>query len=173
MSLYFRLLATYLGQWRRSRLGIWQTGTKTFRVLPNDLDALGHMNNGRYLTLCDLGRMDLMFRAGYWKRLTQRGWYPVVAGQTVTYRRSLNPFQKFQLTTRMLGFDEHGVYIEHTFRTKEHVCAQVFLRARFLKKSGGKVTDEELLEFLGEDLKDMPEIPEWLSEWAAQSRTIH
>ncbi|MDA3148059.1 thioesterase family protein [Leucobacter sp. UCMA 4100] len=172
MNLYFRLLMLYLGQWRRSKLGVWSTGTKTFRVMPNDLDLLGHMNNGRYLTLCDLGRMDLMMRSGYWKRLTAAGWYPVVAGQMVSYRRSLNPFQKFQLTSRMLGFDEHGVYIEHTFRTREHVCAQVHLRARFLKKTGGKVSDDELRAFLGSDLAAMPEVPEWLSEWAASTRSL-
>src|SRR3712207_8312043 len=28
------------------------------RVLPNDLDAHFHMNNGRYLTLMDLGRSE-------------------------------------------------------------------------------------------------------------------
>ena len=30
------------------------------RVWPNDLDTNAHMNNGRYLTLMDLGRFDLM-----------------------------------------------------------------------------------------------------------------
>ena len=32
------------------------------RVLPNDLDLLWHMNNGRYLSLMDQGRVDLMVR---------------------------------------------------------------------------------------------------------------
>src|SRR6185503_3961101 len=31
----------------------------SLRVWPNDLDLNIHVNNGRYLTLMDLGRMDL------------------------------------------------------------------------------------------------------------------
>ena len=34
------------------------------RVWPNDLDTNAHMNNGRYLTLMDLGRFDLMTQCG-------------------------------------------------------------------------------------------------------------
>ena len=37
-----------------------------FRVWPHDLDTSLHMNNGRYWTLMDLGRADLMIRSGLW-----------------------------------------------------------------------------------------------------------
>ncbi|KAG1647619.1 hypothetical protein GQR58_030448 [Nymphon striatum] len=38
-------------------------------VLPTDLDIAVHMNNGRYLTLADLGRWDMMIRNGFWKTM--------------------------------------------------------------------------------------------------------
>lgn len=172
MNLYFRLLALFLGLKRRPKLGIWDTGVTRFRVLPNDLDALGHMNNGRYLTIMDLGRMDLMIRSGYWRRLREAGWYPVVAGQTITYRRSLNPFQKYELHTRMLGHDPHGSYVEQTFCIGEEVYAKAYVRARFLKKSGGKVSDEEIHEFMGEDVPESSRIPEWVAAWGSQNRGV-
>ncbi len=48
----------------------------TFRVLPTDLDVLGHMNNGVYLSIMDLGRMDLLQRSGIWSRLFGAGIFP-------------------------------------------------------------------------------------------------
>ena len=172
MNMYFRLLAVYAKLRRRPKIGIWETGVTTFRVLPNDLDLLGHMNNGRYLTLMDLGRMDLMLRAGYWRLLTARGWYPVVAGQTITYRKSLNPFQQFELHTRMLGFDEHGAYVEQEFRVGDTLYAKAHVRARFLKKMGGKVSDTEIADLLGTDMDAAPGIPDWVSQWGSQNRGL-
>ena len=49
MNLYLRLLLTLLRAWRGPRLEPGATLTRTLRVLPNDLDMYGHMNNGRYL----------------------------------------------------------------------------------------------------------------------------
>ena len=91
MNKYWRLLWLFLRHRARPRLGIWDTARTPFRVLPTDLDLLRHMNNGTYLTLMDLGRMDLMLRSGVWKIVSDQGWYPVVAGQTISYRRSLDP----------------------------------------------------------------------------------
>ena len=85
VNLYLRLLLmtlrTRAGRGDRP-LSIWDTAATAFRVAPTDLDLLGHMNNGRYLTIMDLARLDLMTRSGFWARLRRRGWYPVVAGQT-------------------------------------------------------------------------------------------
>ena len=60
MNLYFRLLLFMIRVRFRSRLGIWDTSHVTFRVNPLDLDLQRHMNNGRYLSLMDLGRMAFL-----------------------------------------------------------------------------------------------------------------
>lgn len=116
MNLYFRLLVFMIRVRFRSRLSMWDTSRTSFRVNPADLDVQRHMNNGRYLTLMDLGRMDLMLRSGFWKRLTAQGWYPVVAGQSITYRKSLVLWQKFDIASRVLGHDDRWIYMEQVFR---------------------------------------------------------
>ena len=60
MNLYWRMLLLRLRWLRARRISIWDTARTPFRVVPTDLDLLRHMNNGKYLTLMDLGRMDLM-----------------------------------------------------------------------------------------------------------------
>jgi acyl-CoA thioesterase FadM len=142
-----------------------EVGRITMRVMPNDLDLLRHVNNGIYLSLMDLGRMDLMIRTGKWQELGRRGWYPVAASVTVTYRRSLRLWEKYTLETRMIGFDEKAMYVEQRFVRDNEVYVNAIMRARFLKRSGGTVTIAELGELAGIDPTTMP-IPEWIAAWA-------
>ncbi len=169
MNLWWRLLVLRLRWLRARRISIWDTARTPFRVAPGDLDLLRHMNNGRYLTLMDLGRMDLMVRSGMWAKLSARGWFPVVAGQTITYRKSLGPAQRFDLYTRVLGFDDKWGYVEQTFCVGETVYAHAIIRSRFLKRAGGTVEHDELFELVGEFPAHM-ELPAWLRDWTASTR---
>lgn len=169
MNLYLRLLWLLLARRLRRRTNLWEPCETPFRVWPTDLDLLGHMNNGRYLTIMDLARMDLMLRSGTWRQLKARRWYPVIAGQTITYRRSLQPFQRFVVRTRVLGSDDRWLYLEQTFLTGRDVAAQAIVRARFLRRSGGGVDVEELYELVGRPAED-PQMPAWVSRWTTDTR---
>ncbi len=169
MNLYLRLLLLMIRVRSGRRLSLWGgTSRVRFRVHPGDLDVLRHMNNGRYLTLLDLGRMDLMLRSGFWKRITEAGWYPVVAGQTITYRRSLELWQRFELSTRVLGYDDRWIYMEQIFRVGETVHADAIVRARFLRRGGGSVEIDEVLGLAGPVPEDL-EVPEWVLAWNRES----
>lgn len=172
VNLYLRMLWLFATARLRRPASLWDVLETRFRVWPTDLDVLGHMNNGKYLTIMDLARMDLMLRSGTWARLTERGWYPVVAGQTITYRRSLQPFERFRVRTRVLGADDRWFYLEQTFLTGREgtVSAQAVVRARFLKKTGGSVEVEELYELAGRPAHDL-EVPAWVTRWTEDTRT--
>ncbi|MFM0739211.1 thioesterase family protein [Paraburkholderia xenovorans] len=68
MSLIIRLLFLLFTSRRRTRLQVLDTCVTPFRVWFNDLDVLFHMNNGRYFTILDLARVDLMMRSGLWRQ---------------------------------------------------------------------------------------------------------
>ena len=189
MNLYFRLLLFMLRVRFRSSLSMWDTSHVKFRVNPADLDVQRHMNNGRYLTLMDLGRMDLMVRSGFWKRISDQGWYPVVAGQTITYRKSLMLWEQFDLASRVIGHDGRWIYMEQVFRRDGKVIADAIVRARFLRRTGGSVPMGEVLDIreehelaggmirgaehlpMGEVLdlvKPLPDhldVPTWVTQW--------
>lgn len=137
-----------------------------FRVLPTDLDVYGHMNNGRYMTISDLGRFDLMRRSGMWPELRKRGWYPVVASSTITYRKSLEPWQRFTIESQFLGVHERDAYMEQRFVVKGEVYAKLIIRARFLKKKGGHVPMDELVALLGERPGNL-DVPDFVTSWGA------
>lgn len=169
MNLLLRLALLLFSVRRREPLSIWDTAVTPFRVAPTDLDYLRHMNNSKYLAIMDLGRMDLMLRSGFWDTITEQGWYPVVAGQTITYRSSLTLGQRFELRTRVLGMDERWIYMEQTFVRGEAIVAQAVVRARFLRREGGSVAVSDVMEALGGEPR-VPDLPGWVSPWSEQTR---
>lgn len=165
MHLIFRTFLVWL---RRNgpRLDPHEVGRIRFRVLPTDLDVLGHMNNGVYLSIMDLGRMDLLQRSGIWARLLSAGFFPVMADETISFRRSLMPWQRFTLETRIVGYDAKAVYIEQRAVVGGEIFARATMRARFVKKTGGTVPTSQLAEVAGVDITGHP-LPEWVARWAA------
>ena len=134
-----------------------------------DLDILRHMNNGRYLSLADLGRWDLVVRIGVFARTQQLGWIPLLSQASATFRKSLVLGQRFELQTRMIGTDDRAVLMEQRFVSGGEIYMQLITRTRFVKRSGGVVTMDELHNKLG-TLPD--EIPEWVHQWAESSRLV-
>ena len=166
---FFRTLLKSLRARFRSPLGVWDVGTTPFRVLPTDLDVLRHMNNGVYLSILDIGRIDLMQRTGMWAKLTARGWYPVVVAETISFRRSLELWQRFDVETRVLGYDEKALFVEQRFVVKGEIYARAYIRARFLKRSGGVVGVDELRALAG-PAPDDGRMPEWLHTWGVDAQ---
>lgn len=105
-----------------------------------------------------------------WQKISERGWYPVVAGQTITYRKSLQAFQKFDLYTRLVGYDGPWVYVEQTFCVGETVHAHAVVRARFLKRTGGTVDAADVAALSGEDHNG--EIPQWMRDWTVATKPV-
>lgn len=163
--MFFRTILHLLLSRRGTPIHIYDVATTRFRVLPTDLDILNHMNNGVYFSIMDVARFDLLVRAGAWSKLKKRGFYPVVTNETISFRRSLEPWQSFEIETRVAGFDAKSVYLEQRFVVAGEIYARGYIRGRFLKRSGGSVAMTELAETLGVDL-DAVVLPDWLHQWA-------
>ncbi|MFM0237998.1 thioesterase family protein [Paraburkholderia phytofirmans] len=165
MSLLLRLLLLIFTSRRRSRLHVLDTCVTPFRVWLNDLDVLLHMNNGRYFTILDLARVDLMMRSGLWRQLKAQGWYPVVTLETMRFHRSLELGNRYDVRTRVIGWDEKHIFIEQGFVRDDAQVALAVVRARFLKRSGGVVTTAELMQLSGVT-QSSPALPEWVARWS-------
>ena len=76
---YLRLASVMMTERAKPRLALFDTHAMAMRCLPNDLDGFFEMNNGRILTLYDLGRFALSVRIGLWDVLRREGWGLVVA----------------------------------------------------------------------------------------------
>jgi acyl-CoA thioesterase FadM len=114
VNLWLRLLSLIVASFWRPRLDPARDVSRlSFRVWPHDLDTSLHMNNGRYWTLMDLGRADLMIRSGLWRAVLRHGWTPVVSAGKIRFRRELKAFRPFRLETRIVAWAETWFVIEH------------------------------------------------------------
>ncbi|MDF3068310.1 MAG: thioesterase superfamily protein [Polyangiaceae bacterium] len=164
MNLFLRLLLLLLTYRFRPRCEKLGPARKRFVVWPPDLDVLGHVNNGVYLSMLDVARVDWMLRSGMAGPIRERRYYPVVAAETIRFRKSLQLFQSFDVETRVLGWDERAFILQHRFLRGDELVAEAIVRARFLKRKGGTVTSAALLEAIGV-AESSPALPEWISAW--------
>lgn len=116
MNLWMRLLAYLtLARWRPAIALPHGTSRLGFRVWPHDLDTSLHLNNGRYLTLMDLGRLDVMVASGLWRTVLRHRWTPVASAIKIRYRRELRLLQRFYIDTRIVAWDDRTVVMEQKF----------------------------------------------------------
>lgn len=152
-----------MARWR-SRIHPLDETSLAFRVWPSDLDVLLHMNNGRYLTLMDLGRVDSIIRSGIWRSIKALGWYTVIASETIRFRESLGPFTKFELRTRLLGWDTKSFYFRQEFVRSDRVAAVALVRMRILRRGGGTLSASEVATAILPGITPPP-LPDYVSTW--------
>lgn len=153
--------------------GILDPSVTAMRVRPADLDIYLHVNNGTYLQMMDVARTNYIADLGGFPLLKGKGWYPVVAAQTVTYRRSMTLGQRFAITTRVVGWDERVVYLEQVFTRGEELCARGLVAGRFLTRgSGARVPAPEVIGLL-DAAAVAPALPEDVAGWARALGVAH
>ena len=164
MSLLFRLVLVVLAAVRRRvDLQPFEAGRLRLRVLPTDLDPNWHVNNGRYLTLMDLGRIDLVIRIGLMRPVFRRRWMPVLGGAIIRFQRPLALCQRCELVTRFLGWDATWMYFEQRFESAGKLYGVALVRALFRGKEGS-VPSAEFLRSVGIELASPP-LPDAVLRW--------
>jgi acyl-CoA thioesterase FadM len=169
VNLWLRLLLLLCLSRFRGRCDILGPCLTPFRVLPSDLDVLGHMNNGKYLSLLDLARTDMMIRSRVLPQLIKRQWYPVLAAETIAFKSSLKLGERFHVSTAIVGWNAEQLVVRQDFLRDSKLIAQAFILAVFLRRAGGKVSTEEVLALAGKS-GPSPALPAWVAEWAIQVR---
>ncbi len=146
-----------------SALPITGTHVSYHRCWPQDIDVFMEMNNGRILTILDLGRMALGQRAGLLGTLKANGWGLTVAGNSVRYRKRIRPFVRFKLVSRAVGWDARFMYLEQSIWIDGECAVQALFRAAVTDKNG-IVEPGRIIEAMDQD-KTSPALPTWVQNW--------
>ncbi len=170
MNLIFRLFAICIGYlFHNEKIQPMDISSINSRVWPLDLDANMHMNNGRYLSIMDLGRLDLMVRIGVVGQVIKNKWMPVLSAATIRYRLPLNPLQKFRLETKIAWWDDKWFYIEQRFvivgGNKDGVVAAIaFVKGSLYDRNNKQtVPSHDLTTMMG--IIDIPKKPDYIEAW--------
>lgn len=145
------------------------------RVWPWDIDMFMELNNGRYLTIMDIGRFGVGYRTGLFDVLKQEKWGLMVGAVSSRYRRRLRLFDRFSLHTKLIYFDHRWFYFHQWFVGKNgKVHASFLVRTAVVSRDGlvpcSSVVDA--MNYDGDLLKAHNQSSEWIDAWLA-SDTIH
>lgn len=168
MIAFVRFVACLVHALFRSKLRLSDESRVSFLTLPNDIDANLHMNNGRYLTFMDLGRLDLTMRCGLLRQSLRVGQFPVVGSTMVRFVRSVAHLERFEVTSRILGWDEKWFYFEHRGEVAGRLCAIAWVKGLFRGK-GGAIAPAEIVALAGWS-ESSPELPDALRKWVESER---
>lgn len=158
-----RLLRSTFGARFRSSLSVFETSEFNFYVRPWDIDMFMELNNGRILTLFDLGRFDLAVRCGLSRQLKANRWGLVVAGTTIRYRKRILLGQHVSIKTRLVAADARWLYLQQTALVDETACCSAVVRTAVTKdKRLHPVSD--VAQQMGEDFSSLAGF-DWVNSW--------
>jgi acyl-CoA thioesterase FadM len=154
---------------RMPKLGLFDTHVSQITCLPWDLDPWVELNNGRTLTLYDLGRLPLSRRTGFERALREKGWGLTVAGSTTRYRRRVTVWSRLTMHSRCIGWDHRFLYMEQSMWRGEECTSHVLIRSAIVSKAG-MVPPAEIARAMGAS-PESPALPDWVQAWIAADAT--
>lgn len=144
-------------------LGFLETHVSHHRCWPWDLDPWMELNNGRTLTLYDLGRIPMANRIGLTRAALGNGWGMTVAGSTVRYRRRIRAFQRVEMRSHVLGWDARFFYIEQAIWRGGAALNHLLVRMALTDRNG-ILPPARLLQAMGLPVES-PALPAWVQAW--------
>jgi len=160
---WLRLARVTLGLVSKSKVDLLATTLVHLRVGTNDLDFNGHVNNGRYLALADIGRIHWFVRTGVLGVARRNKALPIIGDALAKFRQDLKLFQRFEIHTRLIGWDRKWGFLEHRFVRTDRVIGVVAIRGVF-KGPSGPLDPGVLLAGVAHSAPS-PELPEWANRF--------
>ena len=154
---------------RMSSLGSLDAHVSYHRCWPQDLDVFMEMNNGRILTVLEIGRTGLAQRVGLLDALKKNRWGLVVAGTSVRYRKRILPFVKFRVVSRCYGWDDKFFYLENAAWIGDACAVQGLFRTAVTDRNG-IIAPERVFAATGRDATP-PQMPPWVDAWVEADAT--
>ena len=162
---YLRTAKSFLFDSFRSKISLSDTHISYLTCWPWDIDMWGELNNGRALTLFDLGRYGLSLRAGLFSEYFKHKIYLPVAGVSIRYRHRIIAFRRLEMRTRIIFHDDRFIYFEQVLLLKDGRCAvQSLVRVAAVQNAKLISPKEAADKVLGIPLEPMI-CPDWVKKW--------
>lgn len=160
---FIRLIYQFFVHRNDAPLGPLDTHVSHHICWPWDLDLWRELNNGRTLTLYDMGRLPLAGRVGLIKALKEHRWGLTMAGASVRYRRRVRMFDRIEMRSRAVCWDDKFLYLEQSMRVRGEATSHILYRSAITGKTG-IVPPAQVMETLGLEVAT-PETPDWVKAW--------
>ena len=161
MDLFFILLLTALRTYLGPReSNVW--GGTVYRFKPRFWDRMrgGQLYPSRIPSFIDISLIKFFIGTRMSAVVRRRGWIPVVISSVQTRATSSIPKGELSIHTRVVGWDDQYVEIEHTWHDAvgDEVLNSIYL-TRVTHAGRNKVTGADMLRELGEPQVETPLSP--------------
>ena len=94
IKLFGRMIPAALRGLTRPQVTAAQPVSSRFRVLPHDIDINMHLNNGRYMQIIDVNRMEFLISTGVAGIILDQRWKPILGSTAIQFRRELRLWER-------------------------------------------------------------------------------
>lgn len=147
------------------KMGPFDTYVSHHICWPWDIDMWMELNNGRTLTLYDLGRIPLAQVNGLLDVVRRNRWGLTMAGVVVRYRRRIRPFERFEMRSRLLCWDGRFFYLEQSMWKTNGECANHAVYRAAVTDRNGIVAPDIVADKMGRSDLISPDMPDWVALW--------
>jgi acyl-CoA thioesterase FadM len=164
----YPIIRMALGIWKARKTpqhGPFATYVSQHRCWPWDIDMWMELNNGRTLTLYDLGRIPLAQVTGLMGMIREQRWGLTMAGVVVRYRRRIRTFERFEMRSRLLCWDARFLYIEQSMWKRNGECANHAVYRSAVTDQNGIVPTHRVIAAMGLTDVSSPKMPDWVADW--------
>lgn len=161
---FFRLAMAIIRNRRATPLPLLGTHVSHHICWPWDIDPWLELNNGRTLTLFDMGRIPLGLRTGLSGLRRQKGWGMAVAGATIRYRQRVRMFDRLEMRSRCIGWDGRFFYMEQSLWRRGECTTHFLMRGAVTSGARGIVPTADVLATMGQPAESPP-LPDWVQAW--------
>lgn len=167
----YQLLPTI---WQSPETDIATSVDLKMRAMPWHCDPNMHINNGKYLSIMDIGRGQLFVRHGLMKKIMRQKFKVVVGAAHILYRRSIPIGRRFTLRSQFIGANERFIVLQQSFIFDSQLAALAYVNLAFSSQNG-LATPHEVCEALEIEFHSLPVLPEvghksWQTDKAALNR---
>jgi acyl-CoA thioesterase FadM len=148
------------------RVGPLDEASISMRAWPNDIDLNMHVTGSRYLGFMDVGRIALLARMRLLRATWKRGWRPIQGAAQITFRKSILPFERFVVRSRVICWDEKWFYFEHIVQRASGEIAAIGTVRGLFRGPDGNIDPQMFARLSGEDI-DSPQMPEAVARFRA------
>ncbi len=155
MNLFLRLIVMVLRARFARATGVFDEHILSFSVWITDQDMFQHMNNSRYMSITDLGVIDYLLRTRLWRGLRKQRWTPVIVYKDVRLQRMLKFPQRYEVSTRLVGWRGPYACLRHEFRRGGETTARSLSIGRFIGRTERPSVEDLIRRLELQDIQDL------------------
>lgn len=161
MDLFLTLLLTVFRTLRGPReANVWDGTRYRFQLRGRDLDRDGNLLPSRVPSYIDISLVNFFIQTKMSEIVRREGWVPVVLSSIQTRSQPRVPKGLIEIHTQVVGWRDHYVEMWHTWsdETGAEILRSIYV-TRVTAAGRRKVTGEDMLRALGEEIVDRPLSP--------------